>query len=77
MFDKSLWGIILLNLYISILLKLVIYYKLIYHTVGVMVDTYEHLDALGTCFPWCTMSQEKPIKCKKTYPLVNNRVFQL
>ncbi|CAH4031801.1 unnamed protein product [Pieris brassicae] len=28
---------------------------------GVKVDTYEHLDALGACFPWCTMAQEKDI----------------
>ncbi|XP_038206710.1 protein UBASH3A homolog isoform X1 [Zerene cesonia] len=28
---------------------------------GVKVDTYEHLDALGACFPWCTMPQEKDI----------------
>lgn len=30
------------------------------------MDTYEQLDALGTCFPWCTMPQEKPIKCKSS-----------
>ncbi|KAF9824304.1 hypothetical protein SFRURICE_019984 [Spodoptera frugiperda] len=38
------------------------YVKQVSSVLGVMVDTYEHLDALGTCFPWCTMPQEKPIK---------------
>ncbi|KAJ8713917.1 hypothetical protein PYW08_007537 [Mythimna loreyi] len=38
------------------------YVKQVSSVLGVMVDTYEHLDALGTCFPWCTVPQEKPIK---------------
>ncbi|XP_047033703.1 protein UBASH3A homolog isoform X1 [Helicoverpa zea] len=38
------------------------YVKQVSSVLGVMVDTYEHLDTLGTCFPWCTMPQEKPIK---------------
>ncbi|KAL4702277.1 hypothetical protein ACJJTC_018591 [Scirpophaga incertulas] len=38
------------------------YVKQVSSSLGVAVDTYEHLDALGTCFPWCAMSQEKPIK---------------
>ncbi|XP_063539468.1 ecdysteroid-phosphate phosphatase isoform X3 [Cydia strobilella] len=38
------------------------YVKQVSTLLGVSMDTYEHLDALGTCFPWCTMPQEKPIK---------------
>ncbi|XP_063387208.1 ecdysteroid-phosphate phosphatase [Cydia fagiglandana] len=38
------------------------YVKQVTTLLGVSMDTYEHLDALGTCFPWCTMPQEKPIK---------------
>ncbi|CAG9106087.1 unnamed protein product [Plutella xylostella] len=39
---------------------------------GVSMDTYEHLDALGTCFPWCTMAQEKPIKSISLEPHVKS-----
>lgn len=39
------------------------------------MDTYEQLDALGTCFPWCTMPQEKPIKCKSSLVVTISIVY--
>lgn len=35
-----------------------------YLLVGLTVDTYEQLDALATCFPWCAVPQEPPQPCK-------------
>ncbi|KAL4709373.1 hypothetical protein ACJJTC_013662 [Scirpophaga incertulas] len=48
------------------------YVKQVSSSLGVAVDTYEHLDALGTCFPWCAMSQEKPIKSISLEPHVKS-----
>ncbi|KOB76230.1 Longer ecdysteroid-phosphate phosphatase, partial [Operophtera brumata] len=48
------------------------YVKQVSSALGVTVDTYEHLDALGACFPWCTMQQEKPIKSVSLEPHVKS-----
>lgn len=48
------------------------YVKQVSSALGVAVDTYEHLDALGTCFPWCTMPQEKPYKSVNLEPHVKS-----